>query len=145
MANIVLTGNTSGAITIAAPAVAGTNTLTLPASTATLLTTTGDGSGLTGIVEAIGVDQSYTDVTSSRAYNTEYTNSTGKPIFVYTVWTVGTGEDIKFYIGGVTQPGALYTNAASGRGSMSFIVPNGLTYKCDGGGTATLQGWFELR
>ena len=32
MADIVLTGDTSGAITVAAPAVAGTNTLTLPAS-----------------------------------------------------------------------------------------------------------------
>ena len=39
MANIVLTGDTSGAITVAAPAVAGTNTLTLPASTGTLATT----------------------------------------------------------------------------------------------------------
>ena len=49
MANIVLTGDTSGAITVAAPAVAGTNTLTLPASTGTLLTTTGSGASLTGI------------------------------------------------------------------------------------------------
>ena len=32
MADIVLNGDTSGAITVAAPAVAGTNTLTLPAS-----------------------------------------------------------------------------------------------------------------
>ena len=39
MAYIVLTGNTSGAITVAAPAVAGTNTITLPASTGTLATT----------------------------------------------------------------------------------------------------------
>jgi hypothetical protein len=39
MADIVLTGDTSGAITIASPAVAGTNTLTLPASTGTLATT----------------------------------------------------------------------------------------------------------
>jgi hypothetical protein len=39
MADIVLTGNTSGAITVAAPAVAGTNTLTLPASTSTIATT----------------------------------------------------------------------------------------------------------
>ena len=38
MADIVLTGDTSGAITIAAPAVAGTNTLTLPAETGTILT-----------------------------------------------------------------------------------------------------------
>ena len=40
MADIVLTGNTSGAITVAAPAVAGTNTLTLPANTGTLMTST---------------------------------------------------------------------------------------------------------
>ena len=39
MADIVLTGDTSGSITVAAPAVAGTNTLTLPASTGTLATT----------------------------------------------------------------------------------------------------------
>ena len=39
MADIVLTGDTSGAITVAAPAVAGTNTLTLPATTGTVLDT----------------------------------------------------------------------------------------------------------
>ncbi len=39
MADIVLTGDTSGAITVAAPAVAGTNTITLPAATGTLATT----------------------------------------------------------------------------------------------------------
>ena len=37
MSSIVVSGNTSGAITIAAPAVAGTNTLTLPASTGTVV------------------------------------------------------------------------------------------------------------
>jgi len=41
MASIVVTGDSSGAITIAAPAVAGTNTLTLPASTGTLVVTGG--------------------------------------------------------------------------------------------------------
>ena len=39
MASIKLTGDTSGEITISAPAVAGTNTLTLPAETGTVLTT----------------------------------------------------------------------------------------------------------
>lgn len=39
MSSIVVSGDTSGAITIAAPAVAGTNTLTLPANTGTVLTT----------------------------------------------------------------------------------------------------------
>jgi len=46
MADIVLTGNTSGAITVAAPAVAGTNTLTLPATTGNIVTT-GDSSTIT--------------------------------------------------------------------------------------------------
>ncbi len=35
MASLVLTGDTSGQVTISAPAVAGTNTLTLQAATAT--------------------------------------------------------------------------------------------------------------
>jgi hypothetical protein len=39
MASIVVSGDTSGAITIAAPAVAGTNTLTLPTNTGTIITT----------------------------------------------------------------------------------------------------------
>ena len=39
MSSIQINGNTSGSITIEAPAVAGTNTLTLPASTGTLATT----------------------------------------------------------------------------------------------------------
>lgn len=39
MSSIVVSGDTSGAITIAAPSVAGTNTLTLPANTGTILTT----------------------------------------------------------------------------------------------------------
>lgn len=37
MASLVLTGDTSGQVTIAAPAVAGTNTITLPASTGTAI------------------------------------------------------------------------------------------------------------
>ena len=42
MASIKLTGDTSGEITISAPAVAGTNTLTLPANTGTVLSNGGD-------------------------------------------------------------------------------------------------------
>ena len=37
MASLVLTGDTSGQVTIAAPAVAGTNTATLPAATGTVM------------------------------------------------------------------------------------------------------------
>jgi len=37
MSSVVISGDTSGAITLAAPAVAGTNTITLPASTGTVM------------------------------------------------------------------------------------------------------------
>jgi uncharacterized protein (AIM24 family) len=37
MSSVVISGDTSGAVTLAAPAVAGTNTLTLPASTGTVI------------------------------------------------------------------------------------------------------------
>jgi len=37
MSSVVISGDTSGAITLAAPAVAGTNTITLPASTGTAM------------------------------------------------------------------------------------------------------------
>ena len=51
MSSIVVSGDTSGAITIAAPAVSGTNTLTLPASTGTLVTTGSPQSG--GVIQTI--------------------------------------------------------------------------------------------
>jgi len=55
MASIKLKGNTSGEITIDVPAVAGTNTITLPATTGNVLTDGAalpaiDGSALTGVV-----------------------------------------------------------------------------------------------
>jgi len=46
MASIKIKGDTSGDITISAPAVAGTNTLTLPATTGNILTSTSDVSDL---------------------------------------------------------------------------------------------------
>ena len=40
MSSVVISGDTSGAITLSAPAIAGTNTITLPAQTATIATLT---------------------------------------------------------------------------------------------------------
>jgi hypothetical protein len=54
MASIVVSGDTSGAITIAAPAVAGTNTLTLPTNTGTIITTASSG-GVSQAMLATGV------------------------------------------------------------------------------------------
>ena len=51
MSSVVISGDTSGAITLSAPAVAGTNTITLPASTGTVLTTGSPQSG--GVLQVV--------------------------------------------------------------------------------------------
>lgn len=62
MADLVLSGNTSGAITLSAPAVAGTNTVTLPAATGTMLTTGSPQSG--GVIQVVNATFS-TEVSST--------------------------------------------------------------------------------
>ena len=143
MANIVLTGDTSGAITVSAPAVAGTNTITLPASTGTLLTTTGDGSGLTGLA-SVGVGQTWTNVTSSRANNVVYTNSTGKPIAVMVSTGMSTNERMKTFIGSNQIADDGISTAYGGVANSSFTVPNGITYKINMS-LGTIVLWWELR
>ena len=74
MANLVLSGDTSGAITISAPSVAGTNTLTLPANTGTVITTasTFGGTGPSFSVTRATSTQSFTASTwTVIAYNSE--------------------------------------------------------------------------
>ena len=70
MSSVVISGNTSGSITLSAPAVAGTNTITLPAETGTLVTTatsTGiSGSAIT--TGTVGVSVGGTGVNTTTAY-----------------------------------------------------------------------------
>ena len=66
MADIVLTGDTSGAITVAAPAVAGTNTLTLPASTGTVLTDTAPKTG--NVLQVVNATNATSTANSTTTY-----------------------------------------------------------------------------
>lgn len=83
MANIVLTGDTSGAITVAAPAVAGTNTITLPASAGTLATTATAGKILQ-VVQATRVTNVETTSTSyiTTGLTADITVSAGNKVLV---------------------------------------------------------------
>ena len=76
MANIVLTGDTSGSITVAAPAVAGTNTLTLPASTSTIATTADVNALTTGKILQV-IQNQKTDTFSSTTVLTSTVEVTG--------------------------------------------------------------------
>jgi hypothetical protein len=141
---IVLNGATSGNITIDTPAIAGTNTIILPASTGTVALTS----------QVFGGSQTYQDVTSSRALSTTYTNSTGAPIFVNIVISGSAnnfGRILLSYNGAAAVIVGFWYNASSTAGGFaSFIIPNGATYAVTtsvsgGGGSASLSAWTELR
>jgi len=112
----------------------------------TATTLVGNGAAVTNLPEnGVGVGQTYQNLTASRATNTQYTNSTGKPIFTTVVATAGTNADIKMEIQGVNMPTGLFANANNGRVSLSNIVPAGQTYKIVNSGNAVLQVWMEVR
>ncbi len=133
MSNIVIAGDTSGSVTLQAPAVAGGTVVTLPATTGT--------AALTSDLAQIGVGQTWQDVTVSRAFGgAGYTNATGKPIMVY-ISCSGSGVNT-ITVGGVAI-GSFQANASAVNSNASFIVPVGATYIVSTG--ATLAKWSELR
>jgi hypothetical protein len=87
MSSVVISGDTSGAITLSAPAVAGTNTITLPANTGTVLTTASTFSGTGPAFSANGnaAQSIANNVWTKIAFNTELfdTNSNYDPTTNY--------------------------------------------------------------
>jgi hypothetical protein len=67
MSSVVISGDTSGAITLAAPAVAGTNTITLPASTGIVITTGSPQSG--GVIQVVNATSTSDQSTTSTSYS----------------------------------------------------------------------------
>ena len=136
MSSVVISGDTSGAITVSAPAVAGTNTLTLQAVTGTVALQS----------DGIGFSQTWTDVTSSRAVGTTYTNSTGKPIFLG-LKLAGNPTNAG---GNLSVNGSIVASfqayAATSVGSVATIVPPSGTYVLSQfTATLSITSWFELR
>lgn len=132
MASVVISGDTSGSVTLSAPTVAGSSTLTLPA--------------FTGTAMAVGT---LTDVTASRVLGTTYTNSTGTAIFVSVYVTTGTGAGaISAVINGLelARQGISAGASCTCRVNVTFLVPNGATYSSAvTNGTGTLTAWYEIR
>ena len=132
-----LTGNVTGNVSGSSGSCTGN------AATATLSTDS---------TNAIGYNQTWQNVTGSRALNTTYTNSTGKPIFIV-VSVIGAGSSnatsVTITIGSVVFGTTQYTANNSFSPSISGIIPNGTSYIVtatgNGGGTPTLGSWSELR
>jgi hypothetical protein len=143
MASLVLNGNTSGSITISSPSVSGSNTLTLPANTGTVLTT---GSTFAGTGPAFSAYRNSTQSITSSAFtkiqcnteefdtNSNYDNATNYR-FTPTVAgyyqingeVSGAGTTFTRLIVMIYKNGALYklgydTEGVVNKGNVSSIV-----------------------
>ena len=116
-----------------------------------------DGSALTG-VSSIGVGQTWTDVTSSRAKDTEYQNTTGKPIMISVTLTapftsigqisVSSSSGSGFVIIARADGGDYYSSTAqtTHETNISLIIPNNIYYKLTGNNVSlAVVAWAELR
>ena len=111
-----------------------------------VLTSNGSGSApsWSNAGSGLGVGQTYQDVTASRVFNTTYTNSTGKPIFVSVSCYAANGSPAGITVSGITfnSTSAYTTNAAA---QASFVVPNGATYSVSSSNMSSISKWVELR
>jgi len=94
-----------------------------------------------------GQSQTWTNVTSSRAFGTTYTNSTTRPIMV-SVWGSSTSVAegyVSCSINGtqVARNGCDTTNYNNIDPGLTIIVPPSATYNISS--NCSLSGWFELR
>lgn len=93
----------------------------------------------------LGLEQAWQNLTASRAANTTYTNSTGRPIFVAVDGYDTASGSVTALVDGI-RVGIVDVNADPNASQMSFIVPNGSTYRVNvSGGAQTIQNWAELR
>lgn len=89
----------------------------------------------------LGAEQTWQDVTGSRASGVVYTNTTGRPIQVTVNVNDSGGGAWNFVLNGT----ALSWNDQGGSTDFaSFIIPNGNTYQVNRG-AHTIAKWMELR
>ena len=92
--------------------------------------------------KVLGINQTWQDVAASRAINTTYTNSTGKPIFI-AIGKTTQSSDMRLFVNVIQVGYASGANQDSQSKTLYAIVPSGETY-----GTIGSSGfvfWSELR
>jgi hypothetical protein len=106
---------------------------------------TTDGGSTWSVVAGIGVDQTWQDVTGSRAAAVTYTNTTGRTIYVSVLSTSAINTGLRILVDGIS---ICYNDTDSGPNVFSFtvgaLVPDNSTYEvtlADG----VISTWVELR
>lgn len=101
-----------------------------------------------GAMMTLGYGQTWQNVSGSRAFNTTYYNTTGKPITVFAIFNTGSvGASATPSVGGVSL-GAAFSIGSLGGGVQvpcTFMVPPRFSYSISVSGSMTLAGWRELR
>jgi len=101
---------------------------------------------LNSSVVPIGADQTWTNVTSSRATGTTYTNTTGRPIMVVVSPTASGGLIGTFNIAGSAVGVVQHTPSGGGGGGPFFyIIPNNVSYSVTNNANFAIATWYELR
>ncbi len=95
-------------------------------------------------LQSLGMGQTWQSVTGSRAINTTYYNTTGRPIIVMVEGSSTSAAGFTLMVNSVV---AYTTGAAAGSGTATItVVPPGGSYSwAVSGGTPTLSQWSELR
>lgn len=95
------------------------------------------------VLAALGVGQTWQNMTASRLLNTNYVNNTGRPIVVAVTIGSGSASTLDLKVGGVT------TTIPAGNGdhrmTVSAVVPSGTIYNAVRTGSTALSHWAELR
>jgi len=127
MSSVIISGDTSGAVTVTVPAVAGTNTVTIPASTGTVMVSGNMPafSASSGTI-ATGIGTNQITLTESLDTANCFTSSTFTPtvaglylitLQVYTNLPAGTGSGAAIYKNGVSVAGQ-YADSVTSIGSI---------------------------
>jgi hypothetical protein len=96
--------------------------------------------------QQIGVGQTWQDLTASRARNTIYQNTTGKPIGVAITGRPNSSLAIlEVSLDGSSFLGELITLSANGTTGASTIIPNGVYYRLSASAGISALTWAELR
>ena len=93
---------------------------------------------------ALGVGTYWQNVTSSRAIDVSYTNSTGRPLAVFVIMAGIASNACVFQIDGVNISTTAFNGSGGGNSSVHCIVPTGSTYGINSP-SWPLSLWFELR